>query len=761
MAIVTDEIEYIDPNTKKVVYTSGREAPLSEEASFALFASPGQKQIREGVKKSEMDWYERDPLPKSVTAFTKGFADSNIFAKLATDYILDPLAAGAGAIQTREGQENLGYIGRLGENYIAQRMGRRDAAQEIESMHPTAKNVASIAALGADLAMPLPAAISKSPIRTGAVFGAGASPRSAIEDPGQFATSTAIGAGIGYGLGKIGSRIEGVATERRALREFQKGEIEAQRSYQEAFHDYQKLQKEADSAYERAMSNFGRTEAEAQRAYQENLQEYQRLTAEAELAYKESVDAFKARMGQKIQAMEKDLGNYGINKQAIDLEKFINSNIGVSSKAGTKEAKEVSNFLRSVYDALPETLAAQDVARLYEAVETKMLQGGEFQAPVMQAFKEHLIETLPVGAAQNKLMGKIFPRVEKQVERLVDKLINRLPQSVVREVEKEFGKGAVQAWKQQLAKDLRNRFQGMSTNEFIEVLSAKDSSPFVEALTQNELYQAVIDLPAYKASNAMPGMPPNVRILAQQQMPATVFEAQSRFQQLAGDFRQGIAELMSNQSIDARILVDETEKRITSRLSNATGIPNPNTGRMATNAPVAPYVASEAPIQPQPGSPPAKPARLEAPEAPLPGIPPEVGRLAQRFETEPLKATEKGAFAAGTLGLGKLLGIPGVGKVAAGMQGGKLAIEGALRGITDPGVVASATRRMAGDQGLRFTVEIIASYPSYSNGVLSDPQERKQAVAEIESDGSIPLEDKAILQAYINRGKNLESLIGG
>lgn len=758
MPIVRDEIDYIDPQSKRIIYQSGREAPLSEEASFSLFADASQKRTKEGVYQSEMDWYENGIIPKSATAFTKGFADNSALSRIATDYLLDPISAGFGALSVREGQEDKSFWNRLSDNYFAQRMGRREANREIESKHPTAYSRGEWAGLGADLFTPLK---MKSPIATGAFFGAGSSDRSLFEDPEKFIKSTAMGTGIGLGLGKIGSKIERVATERAALRQFQKYEAEAQKAYEKSFQNFERLQKEADSAYQKALDNFGKTEVEAQKAYQENLQKYESLKAQSEIAYQESVNAFKDRMVGKIQAMQKDLGPYGIPKQSIDLDRFISENIGLTTQAGTKEATEATNFLRSINEALPETMTSEDVGRLFSAVEEKMLQGGEFSAPLMHSFKEHLLERLPLGAAQNKLMGKILPRVEKQVIQTVEKFIDKIPKNIVNEIEKEFGKGSIVSWKNEITKNISQQIKGGSPEELLSLFSQKESSPLLNAIRDTDLYQTVIDLPSYKAAKATQGMPASVRDRVMNSLPSSTFEAQTRFQKMGTDLDNAIRQILSKQELESRILLDETHKKITSRLSNATGLPNPNTGKMATNAPVAPYLAPEAPIQPTAGTPPAKPMPLEPPAPFVPGTPPETGRMARSFETEPLKVKEKGVFAAGALGMGKLLGVPGLGKMAAGIQGGKLAVEGFLRGITDPGAIASYSRKMAADQGLRFAVESISSYPSYQNGILLDPNDRVQAFAEIESDGSLPLEDKAVLQAYINRGKNLESLIGG
>jgi hypothetical protein len=54
---------------------------------------------------------------------------------------------------------------------------------------------------------------------------------------------------------------------------------------------------------------------------------------------------------------------------------------------------------------------------------------------------------------------------------------------------------------------------------------------------------------------------------------------------------------------------------------------------------------------------------------------------------------------------------------------------------------------------------IAGKYPSYSEGVLADPQERRSAVAEIEQAQHLDIESKAVLQAKINRGQNIEKLI--
>lgn len=680
MAVVQDEIELIDPDTKTIQYKSGKIVPLSEEAAFSLFSSPAQREVREGVKESELQFHEgigKATGSKGVNTFLKNLSD-NVFTRLATDYITDPLAAGFGAISTREGQEEKGFFDRLGENYIAQRMGRRDARKVIDQDSPRAAMAGKVGAIGMDLAMPL-GRLGRSPTAVGTLFGAGSSDRSLFEDPGQFAKSTAGGAALGYGLGKAGTALERVAGERRALREFPE------------------LEKQAERAYQQRIQNF------------------------------------RSTVKEKIGAAQKDIGKFGISKEALEIENFLAREIGVSAMAGTKEAAELESFLRTLESNLPSTLQANDLQRLYEALEVKAASSGEASQPVFQAFKEHLVERLPIGAAQNKLMGKVFPKVERESVKVIDQAFDRLPKNVVKEIEIEFGKGAVQKMKESLKADLADSLSQMSPEEFVASLQQGNADVISNLLANDPIYQGMANLPSYKVQQLYGGQSQGFQGAIRRNLPASVYEAETRMQQLPSEIQQRIENVMRKNATEASILVDETQRKVASRISNATGVQNPYVTRRPTNVPVEPY------------TPPQRP---------------QVGRMAQRFEDTRLGAGKAGTEAFNIGALGKLFGLPKVGAAVAAGKGLRVGLEGTLRGLTSPTALGSFARRTMQGGGMRLIVEQIASsYPSYEKGVIKDPQERKAAVFEIETDSDLDIEDKAQLQAYINRGKNLETLI--
>ncbi len=105
------------------------------------------------------------------------------------------------------------------------------------------------------------------------------------------------------------------------------------------------------------------------------------------------------------------------------------------------------------------------------------------------------------------------------------------------------------------------------------------------------------------------------------------------------------------------------------------------------------------------------------------------------------------------IGLAKLAGVP-LAKVAAG--GAALAT--GAKALTSPTVAGQALRTGL-EQGARL-VSVIDSmaqkYPSYRDGVLEDPQERRSLTKEIEDNRQMSPEDKAVYQSKVNRGKPLQ-----
>jgi hypothetical protein len=79
-----------------------------------------------------------------------------------------------------------------------------------------------------------------------------------------------------------------------------------------------------------------------------------------------------------------------------------------------------------------------------------------------------------------------------------------------------------------------------------------------------------------------------------------------------------------------------------------------------------------------------------------------------------------------------------------------------LKGLTSPTAAGAMARMTFRQGGIQAIVSWAQQYPSYHDGVLENPQERRSLTREIEDDPDMPLEQKAIIQSKVNRGKPLE-----
>ena len=105
------------------------------------------------------------------------------------------------------------------------------------------------------------------------------------------------------------------------------------------------------------------------------------------------------------------------------------------------------------------------------------------------------------------------------------------------------------------------------------------------------------------------------------------------------------------------------------------------------------------------------------------------------------------------IALAKFSGLP-LAKVAAGGA----AVATGARALTSPSVAGNALRTGV-EQGARVVSLIdnmAQKYPSYNEGIVDDPQERRSLTKEIENNREMSLEEKAVYQSKINRGIPLQ-----
>lgn len=428
----------------------------------------------------------------------------------------------------------------------------------------------------------------------------------------------------------------------------------------------------------------------ARRGYKSDLEKLPREQQEAR-------SAFRRAQAEKLEKASQELQG-GVSRESLKVNDFINRALNLSESAGSREAASVEKFLTKIESGLPDNLKNSDIVKVFDSLEGRMARATPEELPLFEAAKQHLVEQIPIGAAYNRVKDKIGSQIVENF-RFGDGKLGKVIDGRVRKVVEE-----------------------MNPEEFYNTLmdgSFKD-------IIKNEVKEGFKEFYGNKYSGKSSGKAAYLR---------GVEERAENFVEKNMDW---IEKDLFDLAKEANEWANYVHKRVSSRVRNATGSPNPTMDIPPTNQLIMP---------PEP-------------------VEPYSGWLARRFEDTPFTPMsdlkDVGKKSAGMGLIGKILGIPAAyGKAALkGVAGGaRTGLEGTARFLTAPTRVSEMTRDVIMRGGIPVLVESIANtYPSYEKGILLDPMDRIDAVAEVENNPYIPLEQKAILQAKINRGRNIEEL---
>jgi hypothetical protein len=279
-----------------------------------------------------------------------------------------------------------------------------------------------------------------------------------------------------------------------------------------------------------------------------------------------------------------------------------------------------------------------------------------------------------------------------------------------------------------------------SVNESIKTILEKYKGNLAEALqkgtVQNEIKQAVLNNPMYQKMQAkVSGAYPSVS----KEVAYDIMPAYAKLEKEVLTYPQRMIE-KAESVINKNLIQIELEQQ--AKLGTI--------GKNVKNIPQSPNTL--------PAPSPVNPAQTVSPnlqQVPTMQPPQDVyGRLAQGLENLPsfgdtMKYARKNAPAAAMASFG---GIPVAKTVAAGLGAAK-----AGEMITRPGAAANAVRATFKQAGIAAIDSWAQRYPSYNNGVLENPMERRSLTKEIESDQEIPIENKAVAISNVNRGKPIQS----
>lgn len=706
----------INRDKKTFIFDDGEELPIPEEdVKSVLRTQSGRK-----LKEKEKEGYKK--THGGAIGTFKASMDESILGNPAETFV-NYLKSGGKGLFKGEGQEELGFVDRVLDNFYSLQEGRKEAISELQQESPTAtkfgKGVGTVGELALLGATPAKYALP--------IMGMGHSETSFLE-PGKKSLEVGQDALVGLVLDKFFKGLGNFANQRGARRAAKEGIAQA-----ETANAAELARVEGLNAAEKARFAQDTAAREAQLLQQPALQE----TAN---------QGFFLNSMQNLGRALKNIGKQAIGAETAGVEEFIANSINTTGRAASKEGNFASRFLRTVFKGDKDgKLTAESIKKGMKALDEGIAAQGGLTREILTDYKNFLLKRLPENLSTGFAFAKWSPRIVgktiQNLENQVSKILSTSPlvsQEISGKLGASFSQKMVDSF-EKAAKKVLEKYKGNIPQALAgggleqEIVAAIRATPEYQ-----KIFNSVSNFKfAGKGSGAKAAQSIDPAIL-KRSIPGLVEveQAISSLPETIGQrFLSATQEALPEISRDLKSVLSSTTKNL-------------------RNVPSAPQIPPEPP--------PVSPLNIESPNLQaLPSIPePQgtMGKLAHGLESlreKPLLETLKNLKGVGGLGiLGALAGLPmkTVGGAAIGGYG-------AARALTSPSTAGNVLRSALeiGSRPVYIAEEMARKYPSYENGILMNPEERRSLVREIEDNPELTLSEKALLQSKINRGKPLKT----
>lgn len=490
----------------------------------------------------------------------------------------------------------------------------------------------------------------------------------------------------------------------------------------------------------------------ATKQYQEALKKLPELQKKAQKEFSEEV----LRNVQKIEKSFPE--NSKISSLEMDVEGFFNNVIDRSGSFNPKSSAQSKRILKSLFSE-GESFSAKELASKYKAIEDAIAVSNPEVKSVLNKFKDHLGERIPKMVSNNIAYKRIIPSIKKQMEKNIE--------AVLKKTASPQGYASNDIIKKRMKENLDLYFNEISPQNLVEkmkngelreeilnrIIQPYDVAPFEPMILANGRKGVVVNGVSVEPSDFY-----------------------TRFHDtIKNDIRGKIDDVIAKSEIQTIIADADASKRLGASIKKTYGfaepIPepqaptNPNLGPQPFNPDLGPIQTPPLPPKPQMLADPIAPTPQTYNPIPAPTpqtynpIPEPTLAPASGMSERIGDFLEKDLLGGKTLvnnPLSKLAGLKYVlGKAALPAEAAYLG----LKGLTSPTAAGEAARLTFKQAGIKAVDTWAQKYSSYRNGVLEDPQERRSLTKEIEDDPNIPIEQKAILQSKINRGKPIETAL--
>lgn len=421
--------------------------------------------------------------------------------------------------------------------------------------------------------------------------------------------------------------------------------------------------------------------------------------------------------------IEKAVGKTGVRPQSLGVSRFIDDVVNTSPIAGSSEAGAVSKFLNTLFPNV-EKISGANLGRVINSVDARIAsEASEPVKAILTEFKGYMANEFPQAIAAQNIFEKYSPALIKDVSSVPVTLGQKSLESVP---EATFG-AVLNTNPPKFLKELRDIFRPIVT-EAID----SNSGNLASAIDSGKILADISDL--ITNSRLMQRAATNLeQKLAVSPNSQSLQLMKQALDDVKNEFLQRAEREISKKSVNIR--ADQANKtyELQNLFQKVDGAPQLNTQQ----------------IMPQ----------LE--EIPsLPVAQTVADKTGQFFENATLGNVvdqikkNAGGTTGGAAGIAalKYLGVP-LSKTAA--IGSGVAMAG--RALTSPSMGGEIARQVIKRGPVAAYVQSVASqYPSYRDGVLLDPQDRRSVSIQLENDPQMKLSDKAVYQAKINRGIPLQ-----
>lgn len=441
----------------------------------------------------------------------------------------------------------------------------------------------------------------------------------------------------------------------------------------------------------------------------------------------------------------------------LEVNDFINRSLNKSGLAASKEASQSAKILKSIFPE-GESITARELSARYRALEESIQRSSPEVASILNEFKQHLGGKIPTILTDTLAYTRVMPTLKKQVEKSVLSVLDSMNIS-------GHGVASQSFIKSRATSNLRKLFEEMTPPQFYQKMQNGEIRDNIIKSVMSESDFSTQGLSALKGAKKSINMTSEELSRRGIDIPNP---SRDKYNEFISRFGDKLDRAIANAELKMIAVDIDAAKKLGKTVSKTYGTAEPVAPPTAPSAPTYIEPISKPPEIPQvspvqippplsaPGTPPmpSKPSLMEFPQPPIPIAEPRLAPPQGGAERvgDLMEKNLMGGRGIADNPLAKLAGLKYLlGSAALPAEAGYLG----LNALTSPGVVGEASRMAFKQGGIRAIESWAQRYPSYNNGILQDPRERRSLTKEIEDDPSIPIEQKALFQSKINRGKPL------